>query len=153
MKRLAILFALLPSLAHAEVNLLLPTANERKAADIASWATVATALALDAASCGKDAHCYVMMGLRDGAVFGSTQLVKTLVHRARPCAPDCGIDSQNSSFYSMHTAFAFSTRGGPRLAFVVPLAVGTGAGRVMSKHWLSDAIVGAVVGLGGSYIR
>lgn len=148
MKRLALLLVLVPSLAHAEVNLALPTANERKAADIASWATVAAVVALDAASCGKDAHCYVMMGLRDGAVFGSTQLVKTLVHRTRPDGSD------SLSFYSMHTAFAFSTRGGPRLAVSVPLAVGTGGLRVAAgKHWLSDALVGAGVGLGASYIR
>jgi membrane-associated phospholipid phosphatase len=139
----------------------LPTVGERKAAEIASWATVIVALALDAnatiGKCDGQDQCYravTLTGVRIGATLGATALVKHFVQRDRPCAPSCGIDTANASFYSGHTALAFSTLGGPRLAFALPLSVGTAGLRVAAgKHWLSDVLVGAGVGLLTSRIR
>lgn len=160
------LAVLLPRLAGAQTSLdrwtpPLPTEGERTAASIASWATLGVALALDAKAtigkCDGQDQCYhaiVTTGLRVGATLGATALVKHLVHRARPCASACGIDSPDTSFFSGHTALAFSTIGGPRLAFSLPLAVGTGGLRVAAgKHWLTDTLVGAGVGALTSRIR
>ncbi len=140
-----------------------PTAGERNAADIASWVTVAATVALDAKAswdCGPDAtgesraQCFVRQGLRTGITYGAAFAVKTLVHRTRPCAPDCGIDDPSQSFYSAHTALAFQAIGGPRLAFVLPLAIGTGGLRIAAdKHYLTDVLTGAAVGWAVSHIR
>ncbi|MEY4762542.1 MAG: hypothetical protein RLZZ200_2398 [Pseudomonadota bacterium] len=166
----------LPRLAAAQTSFdrftpALPTEGERRVAEIASWATLLTAVALDARAtigkCDGQDQCYravVMTGLRVGVTLGATALVKKLVHRTRPCAKGfsdaagydsaCGIDDPDASFYSGHTALAFSTLGGPRLAFALPLSVGTGGLRVAAgKHWLTDVLVGAGVGALTSRIR
>lgn len=164
----SVIFAVLlgASCAQAQVDGLtppLPTAGERRAADIASWGTVVAAVALDAHATWKT-HCedswdecegaMVRSALRVGLTLGVTQLVKMAVHRQRPCANECGFDSPNSSFYSMHTALAFSTLGGPRLAFALPLSVGTGGLRIAAgKHYLTDVLVGVGVGALTSRIR
>lgn len=169
MKALAIVFLLLvPTVAHAQAtrfdpNLALPTLAERHAADIASWATVTTSIALDAVSTWTT-HCeatwdecegaLVNAGLRVGVTFGAAQLVKVLAHRVRPCAPACGIDAPDTSFYSLHTAFAAEAIGGPRLAIALPLAIGTGGLRIAAgKHYLTDTIVGALAGALAGRIR
>lgn len=139
----------------------LPTAGERKAADIASWATVGTLVVLDLKAsfdkCDGDScyHALVFTGLRVGATYGAVFVVKSLLHRERPCAYyGCGSDNPNFSMPSGHTALAFSTLGGPRLAFMLPLSVGTGGLRVAAgKHYLTDTVVGALIGLGTSRIR
>lgn len=180
MKKLTIisiaLAVLIPRLAAAQTRIdtwtpPLPTENERLAASIASWATLGVALYLDAdatiGKCKGQDDCYraiVTSSLRVGATLGATALVKHLVHRTRPCAKGlseaagydsaCGIDNPDTSFFSGHTALAFSTIGGPRLAFSIPLAVGTGGLRVAAgKHWLTDTLVGAGVGALTSRIR
>jgi membrane-associated phospholipid phosphatase len=142
----------------------LSTAAERHAADVASWVTVSAAVALDAHATWKT-HCQgswdecegaiVRSGLRVGVTYGAVFLVKALVHRQRPCAPsDCGSDSPDFSFYSAHTALAFSTLGGPRLAVSLPLAIGTGGLRIAAgKHYLTDVLTGAAVGALTSRIR
>jgi membrane-associated phospholipid phosphatase len=110
-------------------------------------------------SCGPACTCHpdlVCQCVRLGLTYGASQLVKMLVHRQRPCAPSntCGIDTPDASFYSMHTAFAFETLGGPRLAVALPLSIGTGGLRIAAnKHWLSDVLVGAAVGAATSRIR
>lgn len=149
--------------AHAEPRIQFPTAAERHAADLASWVTVGLAVAGDVVGTWQGHcrdtwdHCEVALvksGLRYGVNIGATQLVKHLVHRDRPCAPSCGVDAPDQSFFSGHTAIAFSTVGGARLAFSVPLAIGTGGLRVAAgKHWASDTVVGALVGLATSRIR
>lgn len=144
--------------AFAEVRLQLPTAGERKAADIASWATVITVVVLDAKAswdCQDRTRCFELQGIRTGVVYGSVFAAKLAVHRARPCAPsDCGIDNPDFSFFSAHTAIAFSTIGGPRLSVSLPLAISTGGLRVAAgKHWVSDTLVGAGVGYAASFIR
>lgn len=141
----------------------LPTAAERRAADVASWVTVSAAVALDAHATWTT-HCQsswddceaalVRAGIRVGVTYGAVYLIKAIVHRERPCASACGIDGQYASFYSAHTALAFSTLGGPRLAVSLPLAVSTGALRVAAgKHWLTDVLTGAAVGAITSRIR
>lgn len=139
----------------------LPTANERLAADGASWGMVVTAIALDTKASWDSSNrgrAFLMQGTRESVTFLAAYGLKKLVHRQRPCAPACGIDNPEFSFPSAHTAFAFSAlpRGdtGPRLAFLWPLAFGTGAGRVMAgKHNLTDVLVGAGVGALTSRIR
>lgn len=139
----------------------LPTANERLAADVASWSMVVTTIALDTKAswdAPNRGRAFALEGARLGVTFGVTYGLKKLIHRQRPCAPSCGIDNPDFSFPSAHTAFAFSTfpRGdtGPRLAFIWPLALGAGAGRVMAgKHNLTDVLVGAGVGVLTSRIR
>lgn len=143
--------------AYAEPRIQLPTTGERRAADIASWVTVVTAIALDTKAsydCPQRLHCFEMQGVRAGVTYGAVGLTKWLVHRDRPCAPACGIDGANQSFFSGHTAIAFSSVGGARLAFSLPLAIGTGGLRVAAgKHWATDTIVGGLVGLATSRIR
>lgn len=128
----------------------LATTQERRAADIASWATVLTAVALDTKA-SWDApdrlKAFELEGVRIGLVYGSAYLVKTLTHRTRPCAPVCGIDSANSSMFSAHTAAAFSTG---QWSF----AITTGGLRIAAgKHWLTDVLVGAGVGALTSRIK
>lgn len=135
----------------------LPTAGERRAADAVSWGLVVTAVALDARASWQSpdrGRAFVLQGARLGVTFGVAYLVKALVHRRRPCAPACGIDDPAYSFFSAHTAVAFSTVGGPRLSVSIPLAVGTGGLRIAAgKHWLTDVLVGAGVGALTSRIR
>jgi membrane-associated phospholipid phosphatase len=135
----------------------LPTAAERRVADAASWVTVLAGVALDTKA-SVDApdrrRAFALQGARVGVTYGAVFLAKTLVHRHRPCAPDCGIDNPDFSFYSAHTALAFSTIGGPRLAIALPLAVSTGGLRVAAgKHWLTDVATGAAAGWLTSKLR
>jgi len=134
-----------------------PTANERHWADVASWGTVLAAVALDTkASWDRPdrGRAFALQGVRLGVNYGAVFLVKALVHRERPCAPSCGSDNPDYSFYSAHTALAFQTIGGPKLAISLPLAVSTGGLRVAAgKHWLTDVLVGAGAGLLTSQIR
>lgn len=139
----------------------LPSQTARTVADVASWGTVIAAVALDAKAtiggCSDQDRCYhavLFTGLRVGATFGAVLAVKHLVHRQRPCAPECGIDNPDYSFFSGHTALAFSTIGGPRLSVALPLAVSTGGLRIAAgKHYLTDVLAGAGVGLLTSRIR
>ncbi len=153
-----LILLLLASPVHAELRVQLPTATERRVADVASWTSVVTLISLDAKSswdCIDRLRCFELQGLRTGVVYGSAFAVKFLVHRARPCAPvDCGSDNPHSSFFSAHTAIAFSTLGGPRLSISLPLASATGVLRVAAgKHWMTDVIAGAAVGSLVSRIR
>jgi membrane-associated phospholipid phosphatase len=155
----------------------LPTAGEQRAADIASWVTLGAALVLDSretiGKCDGQDDCYhaiTRAALRLGATYGAVELIKRLTHRERPChanatftggteAGVCGGSDPYASFPSGHTAFAFSTVNfgparGARLGFSVPLAVSTGGLRIAGgKHWLTDTLAGAGVGLLTSRIR
>lgn len=141
----------------------LPTVGERHAADVASWITAGAAVALDVHATWNT-HCQsswdeceaalVRSGLRVGVTYGAVFLIKALVHRERPCGIDCGIDDRYASFYSAHTALAFSTLGGPRLAVSLPLAISTAGLRVAGgKHYLTDVLAGAAIGAVTSRIR
>jgi hypothetical protein len=135
----------------------LPTATERQVADLASWGTVVAAVALDTKASWDSTdrgRAFKLQAVRLGITIGAAQLVKVLTHRDRPCTPSCGIDSPNSSFYSLHTALAFQTLGGPRLTFALPLSISTGGLRIAAgKHWLTDVLVGAAAGAATSRIR
>ena len=78
----------------------------------------------------------------------TVEFAERVIERERPDGSD------RLSFYSMHTAMAFQTLGGPRLAVALPVSVGTGGLRVAAgKHWLTDVLVGAGVGALTSRIR
>lgn len=129
----------------------------QRAASIASNVTLWSTVAVDTWSSLRApdrTDALVKQGLREGLVLGSGLLVKMLVHRTRPCAPACGLDNPRYSFFSGHTALAFSTTDA-RLAITIPLASSTGYFRIAAnKHWLSDVGAGALVGiLAGRYIR
>lgn len=131
--------------------------TEERAADVASWATVATLVALDTIDAWRTEdrrQALTHEGVRVGATYAVVFAAKLLVQRERPCAPACGHDNPRFSFFSGHTALAFSTVGGPSLAVTLPLAVSTGGLRVAAhKHWVSDVLVGSAVGLLMSRIR
>lgn len=146
----------------------LSTSSQRAAADTLSWVTVGAGVVLDSYAslqghCSPVKHgdhadqvvrCFELQGVRVGATYGLVFAAKLLIHRDRPCAPACGSDVADQSFFSGHTALAFSTLGGPRLAIALPLAFGTGGLRIAAgKHYLSDVIVGAAVGALTSRIR
>src|SRR5882672_9306626 len=88
----------------------LPTRAERRAADIISYGTVGTAVALDIKAAWDSpndrTHQLQLAGVRLGLTYGWAAIFKTIVQRQRPCAtlPEgCWIDADNTSFYSMHT--------------------------------------------------
>lgn len=161
---LACLFT--PLLVHAQalpVDRLtppLPTAAERHVADIASWGTVLAAVALDAKA-SWDApdrkRAFLLQGGRIAIAQGLTFGLKLALHRQRPCAPDssCGSDNPDFSFPSGHTMLAGTTFGGPRLAFTLPLIIGTGGLRIAAnKHYLTDVATGALIGAAvGKWVR
>lgn len=179
----AIILSLMPAAGSAQsvavdhLTPAFPTVHERHIADVVSWGTVLTAVSLDAVHMWKTdcadtwdrcEGALVKAGLRVGLTMGVAQLVKVIVHRRRPCATVgtaidmhgyneaeiCAPDSNDSSFYSLHTALAFSTLGGSRLAFALPLSVSTGGLRIAAgKHWLTDTLVGAGAGALTSRIR
>lgn len=165
MRRLAFLavFALLAGPVSAQPIALdrltpeFPNANAKKVADVASWVTALANVALDTRSSWDSddrRRAFELQGVRIGLTYGVGLTVKHLVNRRRPCAPACGSDDNDGSFYSAHTALAFQAMGGPRLVVAVPLAVSTGGLRVAAgKHWLSDVIVGSVAGMLTSQIR
>lgn len=135
----------------------LPTKAERTTADIASWGTVLADVVLDARASWQSPRrlrAFELQGARVAVTYGAVFIAKQLVHRMRPCALDCGLDNPRFSFYSAHTALAFSTLGGPRLSVSLPLAVSTGGLRVAAgKHWLTDVLTGAAAGALTSRIR
>lgn len=132
-------------------------AQYRGWADVASWSTLATTVALDTkASWDSDnrVRAFTLQGVRLGLQGGIVALTKHFVKSDRPCSPDCGLDHPDASFFSGHTTMAFTTLGGPRLAFSIPLTVGTGGLRMVArKHRLLDVVVGAGVGSLISRIR
>jgi membrane-associated phospholipid phosphatase len=158
-----VLALLLPGIARAQAIALdkltpaLPTQAERNVANVISTATVLTSIALDARASWQSEDrllAFTLQGVRLGAVAGFTSIAKTTFHRSRPCAPDCGAEQPEASFYSGHTAFAFSALGGPSVRFSLTLAASTGGLRVAAgKHWLTDTLVGAAVGAAASRIR
>ncbi len=135
----------------------LPTSDGQRIADVASWVTVATIVALDAQASWREEHrgrAFALQGARLGITSVAALVVKRLVRRTRPCAPACGMDTPDASFFSGHTAIAFTAIGGPRLSISLPLAVGSGGLRIAAnKHWLTDVLVGAGVGAAISRIR
>jgi membrane-associated phospholipid phosphatase len=149
-----LLLVLSASAASAEPTWKLPTAAGRKAADIASWATAGTLVTLDAihsAKADNPGRAFTVQGARIGVTYGGVWLAKTLVHRTRPCAPECGIDNPFLSFYSGHSATAGQAIGGARLSITLPLALGTGGLRILAgKHYFTDVVAGELAGYAAS---
>ncbi len=80
--------------------------------------------------------------MRYGTILGSTVTTKRLVHRLRPDASD------DESFFSGHTALSFGASGW-KVEMGVPFGAGAAYGRMAAnKHYLSDVLVGAAVGIG-----
>lgn len=78
--------------------------------------------------------------LRMGIAFGASELVKRATDRERPDRSD------RLSFYSGHTATAFSA-GGWRWQISAPIAIGSGYLRMAAnRHYISDVLVGAGAG-------
>lgn len=129
----------------------LPTQSERQAANIASWGTLGTTMALDIKSAWDSPdrdRALRLAGERIAITAATGYLTKFLTHRMRP-------DGSNAqSFFSLHTAFAFSTLGGPRRSVALSMSISTAGLRVAAgKHWLTDVLVGAGVGSLTSRIR
>lgn len=139
---------LVPAAAGAQM---LPTPAERHAAHVVSNVTVATSLALDTWRSLRSedrTHALVYQGMRVAFVVGLSEAVKSLELSERPDHSDL------KSFWSEHTALAFSGLGGSRFYVSVPLAVSTGGLRIAAgRHRLLDVLVGAGVGALASRIR
>lgn len=79
--------------------------------------------------------------IRYGAALGSAEGAKRIVKKERPDKSD------NKSFFSMHTALAFSASGW-KIEFGIPIGSSVGAGRMLAdKHDLIDVVSGALAGL------
>ncbi len=140
---IVLLALLLPVSAWAEPTYPWPAARRPLAgrlSDAAAWSNVAfdTVHSWRSADRGAAFRC---QALRMGVSVGSSLLVKQLVQRQRPDGSD------RASFFSAHTANAFAASGW-RLQVGVPLALGAGYLRTAAdKHYISDVLVGAGVGL------
>lgn len=146
-----VLLLLLPASALAQQS------TGQKVAEAASYVTAVMPVVLDANvswGCQDRVRCFEKQGLRIGVAYGIAFLAKRFIHEDRPCAPSCGVDRANSSFFSGHTMLPFTAMGGPHLAVVVPFGVSTGGLRIAAgKHWWWDTAVGAGVGVLTSRIR
>ncbi len=125
---------------------------DRKYAEWSSDITVAASLAADTWYSWRSPNrraAFTCQAIRDGSIILVTELVKRLVHRTRPNGQDA------LSFFSEHTAFAASATGGYGIGFVLPITVGTAAGRISGgDHWASDTVVGGAFGaMVGHYTR
>lgn len=122
------------------------------ASNVTLWSTVAIDT-WDAAHAAEPKRALFTEGIRDGSVMALGVVVKVLVHRTRPCAPDCGVDDPHYSFWSGHTALAFASSG-RRVQITIPLAASTGYFRIAAdKHWLTDTLAGAGIGALVSRLR
>lgn len=117
---------------------------------VASNLTLAATVAIDSVASWRSdqrGRAFAQQGLRVGVALGLSALMKTLVHRDRPCAPACGAERPDASFWSGHTALAFASTGA-HLSVTIPLASGTGVFRIAGgKHWTTDVLAGAGAGL------
>lgn len=117
--------------------------EDTKLANIASWSTVLTNIALDTAHSYRSIdkkEAFTKQSLRIGITVLSSEVIKRIVHKVRPDGSD------DRSFWSEHSALAATSQSwnfyiGGSLTF------GTMAGRVEAKrHFPVDVAVGATVG-------
>lgn len=155
-------------------RLRLASADARSTANSVSYGTVFATLVMPSAFLASRPHPVegreFWMTIESGALTAAVlQVVKHRVHRPRPyaryCVADCAdaMDGHKShvSFFSGHTALAFSfavsagtiasMRGYENAGWVLgsglTLAATTGYLRIAAdRHYLSDVLVGAVVG-------
>lgn len=141
---------MVPSLATAQPSIDKAARNSLKwdnthAADVISNWTVGAALALPCLL-DREWSCVKNEALRVGVATGAAMLTKALVHRERPDG------SENVSFFSQHTAIACAAvmRQGERSraqAALLALCPTVAYERIAAdKHWLSDTMVGGIVG-------
>jgi membrane-associated phospholipid phosphatase len=130
-------------MAHGETNPFALPKQYRAAAGRVSDGLVASALALDTWHSFRSDRRKAAFGcqaLRMGLSMGVNVAVKNLVHRDRPD------HSNRYSFYSGHSSNAMAASGW-RYSVHVPIALATGAGRMMAnKHYPSDVAVGLMAG-------
>lgn len=128
--------------------------DDRDAAIVMSTILVGSAIGLEAWRNHSDWHALVRQGERTGLVIGLSFATKYLVHRQRPCAPsDCAPDNPSFSFFSMHTALTSNALARHNLGLSISFSVGEGYMRVAAnKHWVTDTLIGALVGFGSSYL-
>jgi membrane-associated phospholipid phosphatase len=124
-------------------------AQSPRTANVLSNVTVAASLgiqAVDAWRAENRSRALVMTGARIGATAGVSWILKTIIHRDRPCAPSCGREDPHASFPSGHTALAFSASA-RHVLITWSLGGATAAGRVEArKHHVADTLAGALVG-------
>jgi membrane-associated phospholipid phosphatase len=160
--------------ARVRRSLRLGSAQSRFTANSLSYGTVFATLVLPTAFLASRPHPLqgreFWLTIESGALTGAVlNIVKHRVHRPRPysryCVPDCADDldahKARVSFFSGHTALAFSfavsagtiasMRSYPHAGWVLgsglALATTTGYLRIAAdRHYLTDVLVGAVVG-------
>ncbi len=138
------LFLLIPTISYAQPSPIDPTSlawkNTRDAA-ILSNVIVISGITLDTIDSWRSSdrkRAFIKQGERTAIVLGATELVKRITHRTRPD------NSDDLSFPSEHTGFAAMNR---RWQISIPLMSSTGYLRIgANKHYLTDVIVGGLVG-------
>lgn len=149
--------------ASAQSRFTLPTADERQAANVVSWFTVAANVGLDAKAAwdcppSKRTKCFGLLAAKDAGTYGTAWVIKKFLPVNRPCAPnDCGSDSPNSDVPSAHTALAVASLNingrecgvGPRYAFSLPLAFLTAGGRYTSRR---HDLIGLATGMADGFV-
>jgi len=125
--------------------------EHRNLANNISWATVSTNVFFDSLHALKHPtttkkHAVLCTLSRYAITSGASHLTKSLVHRERPDGSD------NRSFYSGHTAWAFVSSGW-KWEIGIPLAIGTGYGRAAAnRHYWTDIAAGAGAGLAAQLV-
>lgn len=144
MLKWVVCFSLLSSVSYAQPTKIDPTNlawNNTRDANIISGITVGTAIALDTWDSFHSSdrkRALIKQSERTLIILGATEIVKRLTHRTRPD------NSDDLSFFSEHTEFASMNK---RWMISVPLMTSTGYLRIAAnKHYLTDVIVGGVVG-------
>jgi hypothetical protein len=135
MKILLILLLLCPGRAYAD---------EKKAADIISYGTVAAQITFNTIYNWHEPdkkRALVMEAAKNFIVIAASETIKHIVHEERPDKSD------NLSFWSEHSALA-AVNMGYRYRVGFSLTLATATGRVIAKkhHWW-DTAVGAGVGM------
>lgn len=136
--------------AHAQQN------GWQKAADVASYGTLGAGLGLevyDAFHCPNVGHCIEQLLFGVSTAWAIPGILKTVTHKARPCAPDCGGADPYAAFPSQHAAFAGQTVWGDHKKLKAILAGTTATFRVLSRdHDTIDATVGFGIGWGTTFV-
>ena len=159
----------------------------RRISDVMLFATMIDAAAIDAAlvpALQGDSNLAWQASMAHALALGLTlsagEIAKTTVGRARPFERDCQSDPQRTgcsdsdayhSFFSLHTAMAFTSAGfscamhasrslygdptADAMGCLTPvlMASATGLLRVLSdRHYISDVLVGAAIGFLVGYL-
>lgn len=150
MKTLLLVLLFAAPLAAAEPTPAFPNHTAQQIADVASYGTLGAGLALetwDAFHCPNVGHCVWQELFGLSVAWAGSGILKTVVQRERPCAPQCGIDSPNSSFPSGHAWFAGQTVWGDHKGWKAGLALATSGLRVgANKHHVTDVAAGFALG-------